>query len=371
MISPFIELIISYLNTRAKILTEDDIVIFFDKDEIINNIKKSWWKTSCFNSLKKAEKKLKKRNIEFYYYSQDELKHVNNNFRFRFNDDKIPKFNELYFKLNDYNDNVVKYYTYNNFLRFSEDYNYDYFVYLFSYFGLKSMRWSYTNSHDNTNQKNVTGNLGIRDHKNEFQFSTNETLNSSIGIEGCKNFENNGSHYFFDGCERRSFWYSYCKVDTDDIVKKILDKSKRYSYDYYLNNDSLQIRLDNRLRGAKQICYEITNNTHHKLIITKMIKISNNFSNLGIKLNSTNIDTKTYTKKYSINFWDIEDMELRTLEDILNDPEKYNHGINIDNANSRYKLLNDKNINDLNKELLILQEKIKNKNNRSSMRYSS
>ena len=82
-------------------------------------------------------------------------------------------------------------------------------------------------------------------------------------------------------------------------------------------------------------------------------------------------NTKTYTKKYSINFWDIEDMELRTLEDILNDPEKYNHCINIDNANSRYKLLNDKNINDLNKELLILQEKIKNKNNRSSMRYSS
>ena len=54
--------------------------------------------------------------------------------------------NELYFKLDDYNKNTVKYYSHDNFIRYSEDYNYDFFVYLFSYFGLKSMRWSYTKS---------------------------------------------------------------------------------------------------------------------------------------------------------------------------------------------------------------------------------
>ena len=367
MISPIIELITSYLNNRTKVFTETDNVIFFNKNEIIKSIQKSWWRTSCFKALKKAESKLKKRNIEFYYYSEDELKKINVNLKFKFNNNNQPKFNELYFKLNDYNDNIVKYYSYNNFLRFSEDYNYDFFVYLFSYFGLKSMRWSYTNSHDSTNQKSINGSLGIRDQKNEFQFSTNETSNNSIGIEGCKNFENNGSHYYFDACERRSFWYSYCKMDIDDIVKKILSKSKRYSYEYYKNNESLQIRLENRLRGAKQICYEITNNTHHKLVITKMIKISNNFGNLGIKLNSNNIDTKTYTKKYSINFWDIEDMELRTLEDVLSNKDKYNPDINIDKAYIRYDILHNDNINNLNKQLLLLQEKIKS--NRASMRY--
>ena len=346
----------SFNNKRSKTFIESDTVIFFDKEQISENMNNSWWKVSYVNKLKKAEKKLKKRNIYFYYYSQDELNQIDN--KFKFNGNKA-KFNELYFKLHDYNDRIVKYYTYNNFLRYSEDYSYDFFVYLFSYFGLKSMRWSYTNSHEKNDDSNISANLGVKDQKNEFQFSTNETSQKKLGIEGCKNFENKSSINFFDGYEIREHWYSYCKIDVEDIVKNILNQSKRYSYEYYENNESLQIRLENRLRGAKQICYEITNNEHHKNIITKMIKISNSFASIGIKLNTTNIDTKNYTKKYSINFWDINDMELKTLEHILSNNNLINEDIDLNRVQGRYDELNTNDIANLYKQLEIIQEKIR------------
>lgn len=368
--SPITDLIVSYLNSRAKIISSPDTIIFFDKDQIIKQINNSWsWnKMSNFNKLKKAEKKLKKRNISYYYYTQDELNSINE--IYKFNNGKA-KFNELYFKLDDYNETRIRYYTYDNFIRYSEDYNYDFFVYLFTFFGLKSMRWSYTNAHNTETISDKNANIGVKDQKSEFQYSTNETSNKSIGIEGCKNFENNGSSFYFDSCERRAFWYSYCKKEVDDIVKEILNRSNRYSYEYYKNNESLQIRLDNRLRGAKQICYEISNNTHHKVIITKMIKISNKFASIGIKLNSTNIDTKCYTKKYSINFWDVQDMELTTLENILGNSQHYGYNIDIHRAHERYEELSNNHILSLDEQLEILQEKIrikKLKTNRYSKR---
>ena len=354
MKSPFNELL--YINTKPKPFHEHNTVIFFDKDVILDKINNSFWKMSNYKKLKTAEKKLKKRNIYFYYYTNQELNKINKKFKFN---DSNAKFNELYFKLNDFNLHNIKYYTYNNFLRYSEDYSYDFFIYLFSYFGLKSMRWSYTNSHEKTNNNNINANLGIRDHKNEFQFSTNETSKKSLGIEGFKDFENKSSLNFFDGYEIREYWYSFCKKDINTIVKKILKNSKRYSYEYYLNNESLQIRLENRLIGAKQICYEINNITHHKIIITKMIKISNIFADIGIKLNSTNIDTKNYTKKYSINFWDINDMELKTLEHILNNNTIIKNIQILKKAKERYGELNTNDISNLIKKLKIIQEQIR------------
>ena len=95
-------------------------------------------------------------------------------------------------------------------------------------------------------------------NKNEFQFSTSETLNSSIGIEGCKNFENNGSHYYFDGCERRSFWYSNCKLDIDDIVKKIC---------MIYGNDNLYQKISKRF-----INKSLTGEIEHQFMTYKKLK---------------------------------------------------------------------------------------------------
>jgi hypothetical protein len=357
MKSPINELLINFINTRSKVFIDYDYIIFFHKDAIIKNITKSYFPMNRFKKLKEAEKKLKKRKIYFYYYSYNQLELISN--KIKFNDGR-PKFNELYFKLKDYNEEITRYYTYEDFIIFSENYNYNFFVFLFSYFGLKSIRWSYSNSNENNTIVDNNANIGIQDHKNEFQYSTDETSKTFYGIEGCKNFENIGSINYFNCCDRRAHWYNYPKKNINIVVKELLNLSDRYFYEYYKNNESLQIRLENRLRGAKKICYEITNNTHHKIIINKMIKISNKFSKFGIKLNTSDINTRNYKKKYNITFWDIEDLELITVEDLINNKNLI-HNINFDfnKIDDRFNILYNKDIKNLDKQLELLQCKIK------------
>jgi hypothetical protein len=363
MRSPQLSLFLNFIKSHSKTFKSCDIVIFFDKEEIKKSICNSYVPVKKFKKLREAEKRMKKRNICFYYYDNDDLENQINS-TYKFNGGK-PKMNELYFKLDDYNESIVKYYTYDNFIRYSEDYNYDFFVYLFSYFGLKSMRWSYTNSAEVINKRDKNMNLGVKDYKIEFQFENEETTSKYLGIAGCKDFENNGAIEYFNCCERRAFWYSYCKEDMDIAVQRLLKDSKRYSFKYYQNNELLQVRLDNRLKGAKQICYEITNNTHHKTVMTKMIKISNIYSGLGIKLNNTNTNTKNYIKKYSINFWDVEDLESKTVEDIMNNSRLRNPDMNLNRVKSRFLTLNKKNINVLDREMEELKNRMEKEKGKS------
>lgn len=354
--TPQLTLFLNFIKSHSKTFKPCNVVIFFDKKQIEKSICNSYLPARRFNSLREAEKKMKKRNICFYYYNNDDLNNEINS-TFKFNGGK-PKMNELYFKLDDYNKNTVKYYSYDNFIRYSEDYNYDFFVYLFSYFGLKSMRWSYTKSDQQQNKKDKNLNLGVKDHKIEFQFENEETSNNYLGIAGSKDFENNGAIEYFNCCEPRSLWYSYRPKDLEETVERILENSKRYSFKYYQNNELLQVRLENRLRGAKQICYEITNNTHHKTVMNKMIKISNKFASLGIKLNNTNSNNKNYIKKYSINFWDIDDMELKTLENIMSNTRLRSDEMDFLQVKKRYLELNKDNIKNLDEQLEALQKQI-------------
>ena len=354
--TPQLTLFLNFIKSHSKSFKSCNVVIFFDKTQIEKSICNSYVPARRFNSLREAEKKMKKRNICFYYYNSDDLNNEINS-TFKFNGGK-PKMNELYFKLDDYNKNTVKYYTYDNFIRYSEDYNYDFFVYLFSYFGLKSMRWSYTKSEQQHNKKDKNLNLGVKDHKIEFQFENEETSNNYLGIAGSKDFENNGAIEYFNCCEPRSLWYSYRPKDLEETVERILENNKRYSFKYYQNNELLQVRLENRLRGAKQICYEITNNTHHKTVMNKMIKISNKFASLGIKLNNTNSNNKNYIKKYSINFWDIDDMELKTLENIISNTRLRSDEMDFLQVKKRYLELNKDNIKNLDEQLEALQKQI-------------
>ena len=354
--TPQLTLFLNFIKSHSKSFKPCNVVIFFDKKELEKSICNSYVPARRFNSLREAEKKMKKRNICFYYYNSDDLNNeINSTFKFNGGN---PKMNELYFKLDDYNKNTVKYYTYDNFIRYSEDYNYDFFVYLFSYFGLKSMRWSYTKSDHQQNKKDKNLNLGVKDHKIEFQFENEETSNNYLGIAGSKDFENNGAIEYFNCCEPRSLWYSYRPKDLEETVERILENNKRYSFKYYQNNELLQVRLENRLRGAKQICYEITNNTHHKTVMNKMIKISNKFASLGIKLNNTNSNNKNYIKKYSINFWDIDDMERKTLENIISNTRLRSDEMDFLQVKKRYLELNKDNIKNLDEQLEALQKKI-------------
>ena len=68
--------------------------------------------------------------------------------------------------------------------------------------------------------------------------------------------------------------------------------------------------------GSLKISHEISVNTHHTSLVHKMTKISNKFGHIGISFNNENINIKNYTKKYELEFWDNEILELKTLEQL-------------------------------------------------------
>ena len=104
--------------------------------------------------------------------------------------------------------------------------------------------------------------------------------------------------------------------------------------------------------------------------MTKMIKISNIHSGLGIKLNNTNTNTKNYIKKYSINFWDVEDLESKTVEDIMNNSRLRNPDMDLNRVKSRFLTLNKKNINVLDREMEELKNRME-KERVKSMRFNN
>ena len=65
------------INEKSKkIFAEDDMVIFFNKDELNQNLTKNTFTTthaSCYRKMKDVEKKMKKKSIEYYYYKSKTL----------------------------------------------------------------------------------------------------------------------------------------------------------------------------------------------------------------------------------------------------------------------------------------------------------
>ena len=65
-------IIIDTINEKSQqVFTEDDIVIFFDKDNLINNLTNHSWFTSdatCYKKMKDVEKKMFARIKEIKKY---------------------------------------------------------------------------------------------------------------------------------------------------------------------------------------------------------------------------------------------------------------------------------------------------------------
>ena len=349
------------INEKSKqIFIEDDIVIFFDKDNLIKCLTNHWWwisDASCYRKMKDVERKMKKKNINFFYYSSDKLKTLDS--KFIFNDhNNVPKFNELYFKLKDFNPNKVRYYTYNNYIRNEEDYKYDFIVNLFTKFGLEFMSWSYFIDNENKEKNNNNLNLGIKGHNIEVGIDKEVEIENSIKMLGCKEFSNIGAIDFFDCCDRRVFWYTYCAKDVNNVVKKILKKSNKYYYEYYQNSSHLQEILKLVLKGAFKIKYIFEKDIYSKHVINKMIKISQKYGNFGFKINNEVVDNYSYNKKYIIKFYKTEDIEKTTLENIIWNESLQTNNINMETINKRYKYLSIIDINHLKKENNKLQELI-------------
>lgn len=349
------------INEKSQqVFTESDIIIFFNKDELIKNLTNNWWWTSdasCYKKMKNVERKMKKKNINFFYYSASKLKTLGD--KFTFNDhDNIPKFNELYFKLNDYNPSKVRYYTYNNYIRASEDYKYDYIINLFTKFGLKYMSWSYSLSNDNKKKKGKKANLGFNNNNIEIGMDKERDTQNLTKMLGSKEFSNTGAIDFFNSCTRRVFWYTFCAMDIDDVVKKILENSTKYYYEYYCNCEDLQVKLENRLNGVTDLDYTFKKEDYLRVAVNKMTKITNKYGSLGFKMNNEAIKNNSYNKKYSIKFYDTEELEKTTLENIIWNINLQNNNINMNIINKRYSLLSANDITELRKQNDRLQKQI-------------
>jgi len=348
----FSNLIKDYINEKSRAaFMEDDIVIFFNKDTILKSLLNTWfWSSTAKNykSIKDVERKMKKKGITAYYISND-----NNNFneKFAFNDrNNKPELNKLYFKLKDYNDDKVRYYTYNNFIRICEDYKYDFIVFLFMNFGLRYMSWSYNLEDNNSNRKIIRGNLGIKGNNIEGSINRNKENNNLSDMLGSKSFENIGSIDYFNTCNGRAFWYTYCSHNLNETVENILNLNERYSYEYYKNNTDIQTLLEERIGGATDVSYTYKNDTMSKSAISKMATISNNYGSIGFKMVNELIEKHSYNKKYNIKFFIRTELEKTTLENIIWDKNLQKDYIDMNIVNRRYKNLCGNDIDNLIKE---------------------
>jgi len=329
----------------------EDMVIFFNKKDLIKNFTNNWWWKDANNLKKKrdVEKKMKKKNIDYYYYSQQQLDNIDEKYIFNDNGNK-PKFNELYFKLKDYNPDRVRYYTYNNYIKADEDYKYDYIVNLFTKFGLKYMSWSYAIKNDNTKKKSKVAEAGINSNNINVSFTNLEENSNIVNMLGSKEFSNTGSYDYFNTCFRRVFWYSYCARDIEDVIKELLKDSKIYYYEYYKNSDNLQVKMLHRLNAAHEIDYLFEKDNKSKIIYNKMLKISSLYGNLGFKVNNEINTNSSYNKKYRIEFYPIEELEKTTLENIIWNDNLQTPNINMSMVNARYKLLSVNDVQNLQEE---------------------
>jgi hypothetical protein len=351
------------MKTIDDILTEDinenseqvfnggDIVIFFNKSDLINNFTNNWFWKDAKNLKKKrdVEAKMKRKNIEFYYYSRQKMENIDN--KYNFNDDgNTPKFNELYFKLKDYNPDKIRYYTYNNYIKAKEDYKYDFIVNLFTKFGLKYMSWAYILKNSNSNKKSRVGDIETGGNGINVSFSNLEENTELTQMYGSKEFRNTGSFHFFNTCFRRVFWYSFCSKNIEDIIKHILKDSKIYFYEYYENCYDLRVKMEHRLNSAYEIDYTFEKDETSKIVLDKMLKISSIYGKLGFKVNEQSISSSSYNKKYRIEFYSTKELEKVTLENIIWDKTLQNKNINMEMVNNRYKLLSENDVKRLNEE---------------------
>ena len=121
---------------------------------------------------------------------------------------------------------------------------------------------------------------------------------------------------FFNCCYARSYWYSYCAHNIDEAVKKILDSTDKYCYHYYEKNDSLKNKLENRLGDILVDDYVVTSNSENINLIKHVMRISNKYAKIGFEFNSNNISTESFTKKYRIQYFERDELELTTIEQI-------------------------------------------------------
>jgi len=342
-------------SKKTKLFYDRDVIIFFDRDAIEKYTKGHYLSVMnkyYKNKIRNAKKKLRKRNINYYIYTLEQLNNLSNYSKeYIFDDNKNPKFNELYYKLPDFNEDLVKYYNFNNFMIKIDEYKFDYYSYLFSRYGLKKIEWCYNDNEKKQTKRTLSINLK-KSVNNGLNISNERNTNNNLKIYRHRKFDNLGSLEFFLSCYKKMSWYSNENFNKEDIVLSLLEKNKDFNYNYYKYNRKIDHLLDSRLNGLNEICYEFTKDTNYELTLNKMMSISSQYGNIGIKINKLEKTNHYKNCKYILYFYNIDELELKTINNYLINNEDIIKKYNLMKNEKNYKELLKKRIEYLKKELI-------------------
>ena len=137
--------------------------------------------------------------------------------------------------------------------------------------------------------------------------------------------------------------------DRTDIIIRIIH--------YYQKNDSLKNKLENRLGDILVDDYVVTSNSENINLIKHVMRISNKYAKIGFEFNSNNISTESFTKKYRIQYFERDELELTTIEQIKSNKNLQTE-IDMEILDQRYSDLNKRNEHNMEKELENLQNQL-------------
>ncbi len=87
------------------------------------------------------------------------------------------------------------------------------------------------------------------------------------------------------------------------------------------------------------------------------MRISNKYAKIGFEFNSNNISTESFTKKYRIQYFERDELELTTIEQIKSNKNLQTE-IDMEILDQRYSDLNKRNEHNMEKELENLQNQL-------------
>ena len=87
------------------------------------------------------------------------------------------------------------------------------------------------------------------------------------------------------------------------------------------------------------------------------MRISNKYAKIGFEFNSNNISTESFTKKYRIQYFERDELELTTIEQIKSNKNLQTE-IDMEILDQRYSDLNKRNEYNMEKELENLQNQL-------------
>jgi len=353
-------------------IKEHNMITFLNKEYIDNIIKTNICKCIINKHLINLKNKLLEKNIYLFIISLEDEINIRNDYNLRFNNSDFYNNNELYFKLDDSNENIYRYYTIDKINSHTEEFKQELFYHVITNFGLKTAKLQYVYTDNHNKQINIKNETKVNGGD---KFSINgtggynslESSNSNSKIINTRDLENIGSSYFFRCYKSRSFWcdkyYGELK-NINSIIKEILDEIEDYSYKSYVYDSQLKDFVISRSNGMNNLVYDISEDKKYKKTYNFFCNIGIEFSKFGFNnnLNIESINEESFIKHkvISAEFYSINELEIKTLTTVLEQNDQIVDDTSLNFLKKKFKELNNKYCRSLNCQLKQLQTKQEN-----------